>query len=158
MRSLLLIIYNNSKMGYCSVSESPFQLYSEKSCLWTWKLNFGFETNNFIHNTSLGSFSPWQYRRLIICFSCSGLAGLVSSVTSDYDQCLETGQVVSGGKHFKHRKKGEWIFADVFCLPSSYRKDVPPESSIKSLKPFSLTVKLQPGDRSMCSSSFPSRR
>ena len=40
------------------------------------------------------------------------LLGVVSFVRSDYNTCLRTGQVVS----------------DVFCLPSNYRKDVPPKS------------------------------
>ena len=31
-------------------------------------------------------------------FSCAGLAGLGGSVASDYDKCLETGQLVSGIK------------------------------------------------------------
>ena len=47
----------------------------------------------------------------------SRLFGVVSFVRSDYNTCLKTGQVVS----------------DVFCLPSNYRKDVPPKSK-KSFK------------------------
>ena len=43
---------------------------------------------------------------------CCRLLGLVSLARSDYEACLSTGQVVS----------------DVFCLPTSYRKDVPPSS------------------------------
>ena len=47
----------------------------------------------------------------------SRLFGVVSFVRSDFNTCLKTGQVVS----------------DVFCLPSNYRKDVPPKSK-KSFK------------------------
>ena len=75
---------------------------------------FWSETNNSIHNSSLRIF---HNKVRLICFSCSLLAGWVSSVASNYEECLRTGQVIS----------------DVFCLPDTYRKDVPPHS--KMLKP-----------------------
>ena len=53
------------------------------------------------------------------------LLGVVSFVRSDYNTCLRTGQVVS----------------DVFCLPSNYRKDVPPKSK-KGLNVLNLTLSL----------------
>merc|ERR1711976_64088 len=50
------------------------------------------------------------------------LFGLITMVLCDYEDCLKNSQVVS----------------DVFCLPASYRKDVPPSS----LVPLNVLFKL----------------
>ena len=93
-----------------------------------------------IHNSSLRIF---HNKGRLICFSWAGLAGWVSSVATNYEECLRTGQVIS----------------DVFCLPDTYRKDVPPHSKKICCNFYSFKL-LQPQPRglSTSSSSFPSRK
>ena len=78
-----------------------------------------------------------KYMHTIITFS------FIHFVGSNFSSCISSGKVIS----------------DIFCLPSNYRKEVPPKSKSNSVwHNIILLTLFQQMVPSMCSSSFQSQK